>query len=333
MESKIEIFSGILKECSNENHKSYGSIYPKNSVPIEFFVSKNHREPLKTCIDCRNYSKKSYKKYNAKLINASSDSMMSDCQLKFCPDRCHNTHGSPYPIDKVPAILFLKDPDNPKSPHVKCCKDCRDYIKPSAKEKYKFNKSNVSDNMFYCPGCKTQKSLNKVALNKDDSKSVSCVDCKPKEKERSILLKTIYKNIIYEYIKKYESCCNLCNNIYIKNITNNAAMELETYLIDNIRKVKFNHVEFHTKNFLLEFKDHLEIDILQFDHLTEKEQRQEGILSDNENYIKKRDSVSKMKSEKMMRSEASKCQLLCARCHIKTTISREKGRKILIKLF
>jgi len=48
-----------------------------------------------------------------------------------CSDRHHSFPcvNSPYPKDKVPIILFYKDPNNLESKIFKTCFHCRNYVK------------------------------------------------------------------------------------------------------------------------------------------------------------------------------------------------------------
>jgi hypothetical protein len=72
----------------------------------------------------------------------------------------------------------------------------------------------------------------------------------------------------------------------------------------------------------------LELDILEFDHLPENEQRAKGFLLPEETFIPKIRNVSKMSSEAAIRLEAAKCQLVCTRCHVEETVRRERGLDI-----
>lgn len=93
----------------------------------------------------------------------------------------------------------------------------------------------------------------------------------------------------------------------------------------------YENNKYTSKDFINKHVKDIEWDILQLDHLTEKEQRERGMLKDDEIYIPKKQMVSKLSSLSAMKLEALKCQLLCVKCHLKETISRESGRYILSK--
>jgi hypothetical protein len=61
---------------------------------------------------------------------------------------------------------------------------------------------------------------------------------------------------------------------------------------------------------------------LDFDHLTEKEQRDRGLLKPGDVFVDKVNAVSQIRSEHGMGVESLKCQLICAECHVSETISR-----------
>lgn len=67
--------------------------------------------------------------------------------------------------------------------------------------------------MFYCVSCKKEKDFLEIALNEDGTGSMSCILCKKKEKNRYDKQRSDLKAIRLEFIKKYQSCCYLCNNI------------------------------------------------------------------------------------------------------------------------
>ncbi len=74
-------------------------------------------------------------------------------------------------------------------------------------------------------------------------------------------------------------------------------------------------------------KNELELSILQFDHLTENEQRHMGSLLPGEIFIPKKKIVTKLTSNSARKLEALKCQLVCGKCHMLETIRRESGKK------
>ena len=80
--------------------------------------------------------------------------------------------------------------------------------------------------------------------------------------------------------------------------------------------------KYSVREFTIKFKHLLELRIIQFDHLPENEQRKCGILSENQPYIQKINSVSSMQSLASMILEAKKCQHLCCKCHVQLTKKR-----------
>lgn len=114
-----------MKICSNKNHSSYGSQYPKDSVPeLSFRNGKNPEKPFSTCLDCREYSKNTYKRKKDRIEIKKKN---CDDNFRVCTYASHNTI-SEYPYDKVPVKLFLKDSEDPEYGEFKTCIDCRNEI-------------------------------------------------------------------------------------------------------------------------------------------------------------------------------------------------------------
>ena len=70
----------------------------------------------------------------------------------------------------------------------------------------------------------------------------------------------------------------------------------------------------------------MELKILEFDHLDESEQRERGILGENDKYIPKAGRVGEFESLESAEFEAKKCQLVCKECHVIETIRRDKEK-------
>lgn len=318
MEISVEI-----SECTCVQHCTH-SRYPKNEVPIEFFQKEN--KIYKTCLDCRNYKNKMKKASEFRNREYFQQSVISDGDLLFCSNVSHITNGSVHPRNEVPIDLFRKEPENIKSELFSSCKDCRNYKAYNQKARVSKQKIIASENnKFCCNNCYKHYEISDRALNKDNTLSILCVYCKstqnlqyPKYKETVIKIKM-------EFIKKYEASCYLCKSLYIKDNINNSAIELKTYINDNKLYVDFDDKQYETMDFLKYSGMDLELDILQFDHLTEEEQRERGLLLPHEEYVLKKYDVSRARSEASMRLESLKCQLLCAKCHVIETVRREDG--------
>jgi hypothetical protein len=269
---------------------------------------------------------------------------MSD-YIKECTSNIHHLSGSLHTSDKVPISLFKQKYSEEL---YKTCQDCRDYVKNHKKpikdnRKEKHIASVKEDGEFIYCSCNSHNTLSKYPreevpkelFKKDQTDPYSplfkkCEDCRISENAKSRIRNhknhDIYEMIKYEFVQKYESCCYLCNNIFIYNPDiKNTVLELITYLIDDNRYVKYEDKEYLTKDFIELYKEHIPLSVLQLDHLTENEQRERGILKEDQEYIPKKDNVSCLGSEKAMKIEAAKCQQLCGKCHLLTGISREKG--------
>jgi hypothetical protein len=220
------------------------------------------------------------------------------------------------------------DSENTKSELYKSCKDCRDFTKERNKERLE-NKKEIADKNgnFYCTNCHKEKSFDERAKNLDETYSILCLSCKDIERERSKNIRKIYNDSKLEFIFKFEASCQKCKCIFIKTDEEYNFQTIETYVKDNVKYLLYNSIEYTVENFLINFKDKLELRIIQLDHLTEEEQREREILSPEEIYIKKVRNVSKMSSKHAIKLESLKCQNLCIKCHLEETINREKGVK------
>jgi len=311
------------KTCTCVQHHNR-SQYPKNEVPFEYFQKGN--KTYKTCEDCRFYKNKSRKKCVEKNRELFQDSVKSGGDLLICSIKSHINYGSIYPRNEVPIDLFRKEPGNAKSELFSSCKDCRNHTARVQLTRVNTQKIIAEDNnKFCCANCCRHYEMSERAPNKDSTLSVLCINCKSLQNLNCLKLKNTLVTIKMEFIENNKSSCNLCKNLYLKDPINNTAIELTTYTKDNKLYVEFDGKQYETMDFLKSSGMELELDVLQFDHLTEDEQRERGLLLPYEEYVDKKYIVSRATSESAMRLESLKCQLLCGRCHVIETIRRERG--------
>ena len=199
----------------------------------------------------------------------------------------------------------------------------------------KYNKNRIvdkkieaeQDNKFYCTHCHNAKEQKERALNLDGTPSILCLDCKEIERDRTLQTRVNYNDAKLEFILQHKVSCQKCECIFLKPPDDGyICIKIQTYKRENNRYVKYNGDEYHIDDFLKLQKDNLELRIIQFDHLTENEQRERGILLPDEEYIPKTRNVSYMSSKSAVKLESIKCQNLCAKCHVEETIEREIGK-------
>lgn len=306
------------KPCESKNHSIKTSTHPKTEVPIELFKNKNDTL-YKQCLDCRTFH---HKKYNKK--DKYTESVNNNDGFIYCTSKNHLSK-STYPRDKVPVKLFMKYPENPNSPLTVSCLDCRTSNSKSSKEWKENRINNTQEDMFCCRKCNQDILHSDRAINLNKEISTLCKPCKIIENEKEQTKKIHYRNIKLDHIEEQQSCCNICNSIFI-SFDKVTIIELSTKIIDNIRYLEYQDKYYVADNFINLFKNDIVLEILEFDHLPEKEIRELGILNDEEIYIPKKRAVFHMCSDKSMRLEANKCQLLCGKCHLIETIKREKGK-------
>jgi len=316
-----------IKECSNKNHQYCGSIYPKDKVPITLFKKKCSNKPYNMCQDCRTHSKKYKKNINMKLIHKEKykESINQNEEL-YCSGESHLTQ-SEYPRDKVPKKLFKKYPEHPNSPLLSKCEDCRKHHAKREYNRRSFLTEKAKENdKYWCSHCNKEIEQSERALNINGETSSVCNPCKIKETERFQILKQCQNNIKFEFIHDYQSCCHLCQHVFILNTDTNTVIDIETNLIGNQRYITYDNNTYLVTDFIEKYKNNVAWEILQFDHLPEQEQRERGLLKHDEKFVPKKKSVVSLRCEEDMRLEVLKCQLVCARCHLIITIIREKGK-------
>lgn len=312
-------------KCGSDRHFKNVSIYPKDKVPIEnFFKDKKNPDDLyKTCLDCRDRNKKYKQNSKSKYFEQSK----LDLEYSIC---CSDYHDKISKISrkKVAKEMFLKKDGT----YSRECSECREHNRTrKAKEREKKRNEAKESGKYLCTKCFNFFDEEEMGKNSRDEKiSTSCHECKSKEKgyNKKYIdrFKEIIRNIKLEKINKLGSCCEICNSIFLKPEEGKICQrELETYLKDDIRYVKYNNAAYKTNDFLQIFEKELELINLDLDHLPEDEQRKRGIIGPDDTYIKKRGKVSNMISEKEMRKEAKITQIVCCKCHLIITMKREKG--------
>lgn len=307
--------------CSGKYHP----LETRSTTPKELFI-KNPEDPnsplFKTCLNCRTI----VTTLDKDRLDKHKESLNQNIEFLYCSHKRHPDNSR----ENISKELFKKDPKDPNSPLYTTCSDCRNYaikLKECSK-KYKKEIAN-ENNIIICSRCSKEIPELQRIKNKDGTWSKLCQYCKTVEKERRLKLQLCRKNIKFEWIYQYQSCCNLCHSIFIIHPKNpDAVLEIHTYLIDNVRYLKYNNIIYKSVDFIDLHQDKFSLRILEYDHYTEKELRDLGILKCEEKYNGKKDNVSNMGSECAIRNENKFCRLLCGKCHLYETIRREKGKYI-----
>lgn len=323
-----------FKSCSSRDHKPRISVYEKEKVPIEKFLKpgKPNTDLYKMCEDCRvvqRGTRKITEQNKKEKIKKCLESQGTDDRYNVCPYLHHDTV-SEHPRDKVPKILFSRYPDDPTYTHkpYKNCLDCRQHSRAKSVRGEKNRKLKiVPEGYFYCTGCRKHKPQSEISTKIiGTGNNTRCKECQEKDnaynKRHNLELKESYRKIQLEYILKNQSSREICKSIFLMPEPGTQfCIELKTREENNERYLDYKNKTYLVKDFLDEFKNLLELRILDFDHLPENEQRE------GETYIPKKACVRSMHNEKDMRTEAKKCQLLDCKCHVKITVSRETTDK------
>lgn len=314
-------------QCNCKHHRPAVTKYPKDKVPIKMFfkdpddISKGF---YKLCKDCREYGQASKNKTKQKGKESRELVKNGESEFLFCEYPSHS-HYSIYERNKVPKELFLNT--DSKNEFYKFCLNCREHFREYNSEiKERIKEQAITDGKFFCGRCNKIKSKEEMAINKDGKPSKHCVPCKADANEYNLKRRICYNNIRLEFIEKYGCSCQRCKKIYLKPIDNTFRVrELDTYEKDGTLMVNFEGKIYVAQFFVIYFKNLLETRIIDLDHLSEKEQRDRGILKPSDPYIGKIERVCMLGGEDAMRKEAKKCQNLCKKCHVLVTIEREIG--------
>ena len=322
-----------FKVCSSSRHESYGSAYNRKFVPFKYFfndpANPKGRE-FSTCMHCRNYKAEAERRRRKKLVE-NSQNIQTDPEYKYCPSAVHSKNVSNYPRDKVPILMFKKGEKT-----FKHCSDCRIFSGEYKREKMADMREFLKDNpdVFFCFSCQFYfDSKDEMHIKEDGSIGTRCLSCKEfniyRLKEKYQRKRAWYNNIKMKLFLNYENTCRRCDKIFIIPKENSLIVrEVIPYFKDGIKMVEYEKINYSVKEFMLKFPQLLEMRIIQLDHLSEREQRQRGILKENEIYEGKKHNVGDCKqfsSEKEMEKEAEKCQHLCCKCHIIVSKERELG--------
>lgn len=314
--------------CLYKHHNN--KIYHNSKVPRKLFVIENTDNLTKYCLNCLNCINHKTSHPKIKEINNNS----SNPKIKEIDDKCErmsclakNHDDTLYPKFSVPIIFFMKYPYIPNSPLTRYCIYCREKLVEKDREDFKiYSLEAEKKGLFFCSYCCRKIEHSKRGINTDGTLSTYCVHCYDKTREKAKISKKNFEKLKHEYVEKYQSCCYLCNKIYIYD--DDILTSIDTILKGDTRYIEYNNMLYSVSDFINKYSDIINVDMLHFDHLSEKEQRERGIIGPDEMFLAKADSVGRIINETRMRFEASKCQLLCGKCHVIETIRREDEKRI-----
>jgi hypothetical protein len=328
-EKSKQVVSDEFQFCPCAFHCIQGvSIYPQSKVPKKFFrryPEDEKSENVINCYDCRKYNIEcSTRKYAVNKEKREEDEKTGKKFLN-CPSMHHNTYSN-IKKEEVPIHSFRKYPDNPRSPLLDYCSDCREGSSIQHNKNANNIKNNLKDDEFYCGECHKPHPISERAPNLNGTISTTCFRGKELQKQRSLNRAKIIKDVKLEFMEKNQCSCQKCKKVYLIPEENKKyVVEIETYEINDIRYLEYRNVTYSVRDFFQEYLHLIELRILEFDHLTEGEQRERGLLKDDDEFVPKKDSVGRFNCEDSIRLEANKTQILCARCHREETKRLQKN--------
>ena len=328
------------KYCPGKHTNCVGSPYSKDQVPVSLF-RQNPDNPeskiCKECFHCRKYKNASIQKNKEKNIKKHEETkklaLEGKVDVLHCSSCLHEkSSGSPYPRDKVPLDLFRKIPGNPNSFLYDKCKNCRDYVTQRHTRYEEIRKEEtIGQGKNRCGRCRCIIDEKNRGRRKDGEYAACCVACTERSHERIKEHREDLNSLKMEFVDFFECSCFNCKRIFLRPDKNSLKITtLETYLdSQGIRCVILEGISYPARHILEMCKDDLELSIIEFDHLTESEQRERGFLNDDEIFVDKETEVTTYKSSYRMKLESYKCQHLCMICHTiqseMRTVRSDKG--------
>jgi hypothetical protein len=233
----------------------------------------------------------------------------------------HSATKSVFPKDKIPLALLLEDASDLDSRLFKVCQDCRQYDRARRERKRERRSLVVNGDDFVCAACYITKSAEERDQNQDGSLSLTCLLCKSKSASKRSRARQSQEEIAVAM-----GCvCEECNCIPLKK-KDGVGFSM-TRLFDGCVPVHDKRVPL--SEFVSNFRSEIDFRNFTWDHLTETEQRQRGILTDGMPFEPKKESISNLMSRSAKQKESSKTQLLCLLCHVKVTARRTPGKSLL----
>ena len=321
-------------KCPGKHSACTGTPHPRHAVPIELFRRKPE-DPTssicKECYHCRGYKNvavaKIEKNHLARYHHSKQLDLEGKSSVMYCPSKVHGGRiKSEYNRDAVPVDRFRRIPGNPKSDMWENCLECRNHFAGNYRVLVAERVERaVQIDMVCCGRCRKFIKRSELPLTKQGEIAACCFDCTNRGMDVLDELRDCLNALKLEFILKNEASCCRCKYLYFKPEGDSLCVRrLETYLKeDGHRYVTFEGVECSVTRIIEFCKDHLELTIIEFDHLTEQEQRDRKILLPHEPFVPKHDDVTKYKSVHNMRLESKKCQNLCVVCHVIVSTERD----------
>jgi len=320
----------MLYKCSNSKHKSS---FKRDEIPEKWMRKNPENEKsqiCKQCYDCRQYQRtylKNLEKRRKENAKKQQELIKSEgIKMGYCSSKYHSKN-SKYPRDEVPIEYLRKDFSNYNSEICDTCIDCRKKASQySQNRRIKMKKEFENEGKRLCLECTKEINNENIAYNTDGSISKKCKKCKEYQLSYEIQRKINRREFVYETIRENQySCCKCKYLFFMPDEGSIIIKQFPTYLKEdnNNRYFKINDKEYSVLKDFDSFKNNLATSIVEFDHLTEEEQREKGILKPEDEYIPKAKVVSDLTSFSAKKLESMKCQHLCSKCHLEETIRRQ----------
>lgn len=320
------------QKCSSKNNNVCSKPHRKDELLVMDRYYKDKSDPSKgtwkTCDECREYDKIREEDRINEIIRKWEE--IGDDNFFYCTVKKHRKL-SYYPAERVPQILFRKDPNNPKSKKVKMCFDCRQGAKVQTQALIQLRKSNVTEGMSVYERCAGTFPTDTFYIRQDGNRYTTCKKCtdnrsKLYEIELQERVKLINK-IKMEISIKNGGCCERCKYIFLKSDNGEPPLTILEHYYN--KRTGWNYVWYENNwyestSFINDNEYRIAFYAMEFDHLTMEEQLDKGIISCKEEYEPKKNGVYSCKLTEIP-NEIRKCQLLCQYCHLEKTIEREKS--------
>jgi len=175
----------------------------------------------------------------------------------------------------------------------------------------------IPDGFFLCTTCRKYCPCEAVGKTKQGDDAKSCDVCLSNMDVRDEARKTHVREMIVERILHIGYSCFELREIHLKERPESPLGIQRLRVINEI--VTYEGIEYRHLDFVQKFKDQLELQHLQLDHLPQDEYVK---LYPNGTWVAKHDLVSCVKTKVGRVMEMAKCQLVCGLGHVMATARR-----------
>lgn len=302
-----ETASSNFTICREVYHYLNDPIHDRFNIPIELFMINPNDISVglyNYCLACRNAKSSRNWKIISELEEQCEDN-------QFVCHKCHFI---------VENENMSRNFDGDIGTYCLYCQKLRTINRANRLEKLK---ENCPEGKFLCLYCRKYFDLSLRPKTIYGRECNECEDCKVDRLNYYDRIDQKRREIKYNFIKDMQSSCNICNHIFLRSFDEyDRVEEYETFEENGFRYFYYRSIKIKVFDVLDYFREWIELNVLEFDHLPEEEMRLLGLLSENQVYSPKRYVIASIQNPIKMERESRKCQLINKMCHLDITVDR-----------